>query len=56
MFQKIVKLKEINNILEMRFIIYLSSGIVYYFIQKFDLKNVGIKEIKISFISRINML
>ena len=46
MFQKIVKLKEISNILENdRFIIYLSSGIVYYFIQKFDLKNGGIKEI-----------
>jgi len=46
MFQKIVKSKEINNILKNeRFIIYLSTGIVYYFINKFDLKNVGFKEI-----------
>ena len=37
MFQKIVKLKEINNILENdRFIIYLSSGIVYYFIKNLN--------------------
>jgi transcription initiation factor TFIIB len=44
LFQKLVKLEE-KVIENDRYIIYLSAGIVYYFIQKLDLSNIGIKEI-----------
>jgi transcription initiation factor TFIIB len=44
LFQNLVKSK--NKIIDdERYIIYLSAGIVYYFIQKLDLTNIGIKEI-----------
>ena len=44
LFQNLVKSKDkiIDN---ERYIIYLSAGIVYYFIQELDLTNIGIKEI-----------
>ena len=44
LFQNLVKSKDkiIDNEI---YIIYLSAGIVYYFIQKLDLTNIGIKEI-----------
>ena len=44
LFQNLVKSKDkiIDN---ERYIIYLSAGIVYYFIQKLNLTNIGIKEI-----------
>jgi transcription initiation factor TFIIB len=44
LFQNLVKLEE-KVIENDRYIIYLSAGIVYYFIQKLDLSNIGIKEI-----------
>jgi len=44
LFQNLVKSK--NKIIDdERYIIYLSAAIVYYFIQKLDLTNIGIKEI-----------
>ena len=44
LFQKLVK-SEDKIIDNEKYIIYLSAGIVYYFIQKLDLTNIGIKEI-----------
>jgi len=44
LFQNLVKSKD-KIIDDERYIIYLSAGIVYYFIQKLDLTNIGIKEI-----------